>query len=118
MLKNAIQNAVDVCLESTGLRDLYYNYRLKCFVVSHPDMGEMVVDELSDGFRSIISMVADLAYRMARLNPQLREDAVTKTPGLVLIDEVEMAFASAVAADGTAGFAENLPDGTVCSDYA
>ena len=35
-------------------------------------------------------MVADLAYRMARLNPQLREDAVTKTPGLVLIDEVEM----------------------------
>ena len=90
MLKNAIQNAVDVCLESTGLRDLYYNYRLKCFVVSHPDMGEMVVDELSDGFRSIISMVADLAYRMARLNPQLREDAVTKTPGLVLIDEVEM----------------------------
>lgn len=90
MLKNAIQNAVDVCLESTGLRDLYYNYRLKCFVVSHPDMGEMVVDELSDGFRSIISMVADLAYRMARLNPQLREEAVTKTPGLVLIDEVEM----------------------------
>ena len=90
MLKNAIQNAVDVCLESTGLRDLYYNYRLKCFVVIHPDMGEMVVDELSDGFRSIISMVADLAYRMARLNPQLREDAVTKTPGLVLIDEVEM----------------------------
>lgn len=82
MLKNAIQNAVDVCLESTGLRDLYYNYRLKCFVVSHPDMGEMVVDELSDGFRSIISMVADLAYRMARLNPQLREDAVTKTRGL------------------------------------
>ncbi len=90
MMKNAIQRAIDVCLESTGLRDLYYNYKLQCFVVSHPDMGEMIVDDLSDGFRSIISMLADLAYRMARLNPQLGEDAVTETPGIVLIDEVDM----------------------------
>lgn len=90
LLKNAIQRAVDTCLESMGLQDLYYNYRLKCFVVSHPDMGEMIVDDLSDGFRSIISMVADLAYRMVRLNPQLGVDATLKTPGLVLIDEVDM----------------------------
>jgi predicted ATP-binding protein involved in virulence len=90
LLKNAIQKAVDTCLESTGLQDLYYNYRLKCFVVSHPDMGEMIVDELSDGFRSIISMVADLAYRMVRLNPQLGVEATLRTPGLVLIDEVDM----------------------------
>ena len=90
MIKRAIQKAVDVCLESTGLRDLYYNYNLRCFVVSHPDMGEMIVDDLSDGFRSVISMVADLAYRMVRLNPQLGEQAVEETPGIVFIDEVDM----------------------------
>lgn len=90
MIQRAIQKAIDVCLESTGLRDLYYNYNLRCFVVSHPDMGEMIVDDLSDGFRSIISMVADLAYRMVRLNPQLGERAVEDTPGIVFIDEVDM----------------------------
>ena len=90
LIKEAIQKAVDICLESTGLRDLYYNFKLKCFVVSHPLTGEMIVDDLSDGFRSIISMVADLAYRMVRLNPQLGERAVLETPGLVLIDEIDM----------------------------
>ena len=90
LIKEAIQKAVDICLESTGLHDLYYNFKLKCFVVSHPLTGEMIVDDLSDGFRSIISMVADLAYRMVRLNPQLGERAVLETPGLVLIDEIDM----------------------------
>ena len=50
----------------------------------------MVVDDLSDGFRSILSMVADLAYRMVRLNPQLGAQAVVATPGVVLIDEIDM----------------------------
>lgn len=90
LIKRAIQQAIDVCLESTGLQNLYYNYKLHSFVVSHPDMGEMLVENLSDGFRSIISMVADLAYRMVRLNPQLGEQAVTDTPGIVFIDEVDM----------------------------
>lgn len=90
LIKRAIQQAIDVCLESTGLHDLYYNYKLGCFVVSHPLTGEMIVDDLSDGFRSVISMVADLAYRMVRLNPQLGEQAVVDTPGLVLIDEIDM----------------------------
>ena len=31
--------------------DLYYNFKLDAFVVSHPDTGEMIVDDLSDGFR-------------------------------------------------------------------
>lgn len=90
MIKKAILKAVDICMASTGLGNLYYNHNLNCFVVSHPDTGEMIVDDLSDGFRSVISMVADLAYRMVRLNPQLGEDAVIGTPGIVLIDEVDM----------------------------
>ena len=90
LIKKAVQQAIDACLESTGFHDLYYNFELGCFVINHPDVGEMIVDDLSDGFRSILSMVADLAYRMVRLNPQLGEQAVVQTPGVVLIDEIDM----------------------------
>ncbi len=44
---------------------------------------------MSAGYRSMIGMVADLAYRMALLNPQLKENA-TKAPGVVLIDEIDL----------------------------
>ena len=90
LIQEAVQRAIDACLESTGFHNLYYNTELGCFVINHPDAGEMVVDDLSDGFRSVISMVADLAYRMVRLNPQLGANAITDTPGVVLIDEIDM----------------------------
>lgn len=90
LVKEAVQQAIDACLESTGLHNLYYNSKLEAFVVSHPDTGEMIVDDLSDGFRSVLSMVADLAYRMVRLNPYMGERAVLDTPGIVLIDEIDM----------------------------
>lgn len=90
VIKDAIQMAINACMKSTGLRDIYFNHNLECFVVSHPDTGEMIVSDLSDGFRSIISMVADLAYRMVRLNPHLDAETALKTPGIVLIDEIDM----------------------------
>lgn len=90
LVRDAVQQAIDACLASTGLHDLYYNFKLDAFVVSHPDTGEMIVDDLSDGFRSVLSMVADLAYRMVRLNPFLGRRAILDTPGIVLIDEIDM----------------------------
>ncbi|MCI7613398.1 MAG: AAA family ATPase [Selenomonadaceae bacterium] len=45
---------------------------------------------LSDGIKTILNMVADIAYRMAVLNLQLGQDILNKTPGVVLIDEVDM----------------------------
>ena len=45
---------------------------------------------LSDGIKSTLSMVADIAYRMAILNPQLLEDILKETSGVVLIDEIDM----------------------------
>ena len=45
--------------------------------------------EMSDGYRSVLSMVADIAHRMAVLNPQLG-DAILETPGIIIIDEVEL----------------------------
>ncbi len=45
---------------------------------------------LSDGYRNMIGMVADIAYRMATLNPQLEKDVIKQTEGIVLIDEIDL----------------------------
>ena len=45
---------------------------------------------LSDGYKNTLSMIADIAYRMAVLNPWLLKDVLTKTPGVVLIDEIDL----------------------------
>lgn len=45
---------------------------------------------LSDGIKTVINMVADIAYRMAILNPHLLGEVVKKTDGIVMIDEVDM----------------------------
>lgn len=52
--------------------------------------GRLPFDRLSDGQRMIAAMVGELAWRAAQLNPNLREDVFKKTPGLVLIDELDM----------------------------
>ena len=88
--RQAVVEALNTCMRSTGLQNLRYNYALDTLVIEHPDFGELLVDDLSDGTRSIITMVADLAYRMSCLNPQLGENTIKETEGLVLIDEVDM----------------------------
>ncbi|VXD12416.1 SMC domain protein [Planktothrix serta PCC 8927] len=45
---------------------------------------------LSDGVRNMLAMVADIAYRAAVLNPQLEDQAASQTPGIVLIDEIDL----------------------------
>jgi predicted ATP-binding protein involved in virulence len=45
---------------------------------------------LSDGYKGIISLTADIAYRAIKLNPHLGERAVLDTEGVVLIDEIDM----------------------------
>lgn len=45
---------------------------------------------LSDGFRNMVAMAADIAVRCATLNPQLREAAAEETPGVVLVDEIDL----------------------------
>lgn len=56
-------------------------------------MGEKVkyaLNEMSDGYKNTMSMIGDIAYRMAVLNPQLGENVLCNTPGIVLIDEIDL----------------------------
>ena len=90
LVLRAVQEAIVTCLRSMGWEAIDYSFAQQDFVLRHPDMGELTIDALSDGARSVISMAADLAYRMVRLNPDLGQRAALDTPGIVLIDEVDM----------------------------
>lgn len=48
------------------------------------------MDEMSDGYKNTLSMIGDIAYRMAVLNPALGDRVLDETPGVVLIDEVDL----------------------------
>lgn len=48
------------------------------------------VSRLSDGYKCTISLIADIAYRMAILNPQLLDNVLSETEGIVLIDEIDL----------------------------
>lgn len=45
---------------------------------------------LSDGTRNFFAIVADMAYKCVTLNPQLKENALLETEGVVLIDELDL----------------------------
>ena len=51
---------------------------------------KFAMDEMSDGYKNTLSMIGDIAYRMAVLNPALGDQVLEKTPGVVLIDEIDL----------------------------
>ena len=53
-------------------------------------VGILPFGQLSDGQRTQLALVADLALRSVMLNPQFGGDAPTRTPGIVLIDELDL----------------------------
>jgi predicted ATP-binding protein involved in virulence len=86
----AVRQATRLMLEPTGWRDLDWDFEQRMLVAEHPQHGRLPLSVLSDGVRNMIALVADLAHRCVRLNPQLGEDAAARTPGILLIDEVDM----------------------------
>lgn len=86
----AIREAVDTVLSPSGWQQLDWDFLTSEIVASHPDHGRLPVNMLSDGIRNLIGFVADLAHRAVRLNPRYRHEACFFSPGIVLIDEVDM----------------------------
>ena len=67
-----------------------YSVKLKTLVLNYSDGQIRTFDELSDGYRNVVAIAADLAIKAAMLNPQLAEKALEFTPGVVLIDELDL----------------------------
>ncbi len=60
------------------------------FETADGDAKKFAMDEMSDGYKNTLSMIGDIAYRMAVLNPTLGDQVLKKTPGIVLIDEIDL----------------------------
>jgi predicted ATP-binding protein involved in virulence len=87
-----VKTAVDALVTAaTGWHSLEYSAsHNQQLVMRHKTLGVMPVEMLSDGLRNTIAMVADLAFRASKLNPHLGAQAALLTPGIALIDEVDM----------------------------
>lgn len=86
----SVAAAVNTCLEPVGWKDIEYSISRDALVAHHDLHGELPVELLSDGIRNMIGMVADIAFRTTKLNGHLGSAAASETPGIVLIDEVDM----------------------------
>lgn len=87
---DAVGCAVDKVLEPRGWSGIHYNLVYEELAMKQEGQGLLPVSLLSDGVRTMVSMVADMAWRCAKLNPHLGAEAAAYTPGVVLIDEVDL----------------------------
>ena len=93
----AVFTAMEKCYSQvTGFDNVkvQYNMGTKELDVSYTDAAgkrmRIPLNRLSDGYKGTISLVADIAYRMAVLNPQFLGNVCSETDGIVLIDEVDL----------------------------
>ncbi len=84
----AIARAVVSCIGEA--EDFHYDLALEDFVLTMRDGTFQSFRLLSDGYRNIVAMVADIAWRASVLNPQLGERAPALAEGVVLIDEIDL----------------------------
>lgn len=92
----AVRDAIERCFQAlTGCERVRISYNLDVddldveYVDTTGEVVRMGMSMLSDGYRTTLGMVADIAYRMAVLNPALGE-GVLSTPGIVMVDEIDL----------------------------
>lgn len=83
-----VNQAVTQALE--GAKGLRYDIKHRRLVLDWQIGDPVPFDTLSDGQKAMCALVADIARRMCLLNPQLGGKVLKETPGIVLIDELDM----------------------------
>lgn len=83
----AVRGVIQSCVE--GAEGVRYDVAQDELLLQLADR-EVPFDYLSDGYRNMLGMVADIAIRCATLNPTRRGDSVRDTPGVVLVDEIDL----------------------------
>ena len=84
----AVANAVTSCIP--GARNFYFDASYDHLMIALDHEGLMPFDDLSDGYRNMVGIIADIAHRASRLNPHLGANAAIETQGIVLIDEIDL----------------------------
>jgi predicted ATP-binding protein involved in virulence len=83
-----VKEAIKNCMEDW--QDVKYDVRLNKLIATAQDGRTLPFNMLSDGVKNMIGIVADIAYRCVTLNPQFNGEAARLTPGVVLIDEIDL----------------------------
>ena len=73
-----------------GAKGLRYDMKYRRLVLDWKNAEPTPFETLSDGQRGMVALVADIARRMCLLNPQLDDRVLKETPGIVLIDELDI----------------------------
>jgi predicted ATP-binding protein involved in virulence len=82
--KEAMRSCLPEC------RSLDYSTTEKTLVIELESKGQLPFHLLSDGQRIMLALVADIAFKAAHLNPHLEHRVLLDTPGVVLIDELDL----------------------------
>ena len=83
----AVLGAIADCVEDAVAA--YFDFEEDDIVVQF-ETDRFPFRSLSDGQRNMAATAADIAMRCSQLNPQLNDRARLETPGVVLIDEVDL----------------------------
>lgn len=92
----SVKQAIQECLKGIYIGEKICNPKVEYSINS--DQLEITLENgqklpfhyLSDGYRNVIGMIADIAFRMSVLNPSLEDKVIVETPGIVLIDEIDL----------------------------
>ncbi|MBI4612860.1 MAG: AAA family ATPase, partial [Planctomycetes bacterium] len=88
----AVRRAVAAAMKDLdkGVVEVVYDVGADELVAVFADGRRLPFRMLSEGVRTMLAMVADIAWRAATLNPHLGSRAPVETPGIVLIDEIDL----------------------------
>lgn len=84
----AVEKAVISC--APGAKAFFYDVGSESILVKLEKEGLVRFEDLSDGYRNMVAMIADIAHRCSKLNPHLKEDTTLLTTGIILIDELDL----------------------------
>ncbi|MFV9668740.1 AAA family ATPase [Pantoea sp. KXB25] len=83
-----VRDAILTCIP--GAKNFIFDINEGALVIELEREGIVRFGDLSDGFRNMVAMVADIAHRCAKLNPQFGGAAAKRTKGTILIDEIDL----------------------------
>lgn len=86
-LRNVLEAIADCLPEVDKVK---VSLRRKELMVSFIERGWVPASELSDGYRVMLAVVGDIAFKAALLNASISDDILRETPGVVMIDELDL----------------------------
>ena len=84
----SVRESILGCVENA--RSIRFDAIRREMIVEIEGQGAKPFDMLSDGQRTLLSVVFDIAQKATELNPALGDQVLRETPGIVMIDELDL----------------------------